>query len=62
MPAASTNTTASATVPKVEINHQQALTRIREALRELRYGEVTLVLQDGFVVQVERKEKTRMTR
>jgi hypothetical protein len=54
--------TAAAAPPRVEINHEQALTRIREALRDLRFGEVTIVLQDGFVVQVERTEKLRMTR
>ena len=51
-----------AQAPRVEINHEQALTRIREALRDLRFGEVTIVLQDGYVVQVERTEKLRLAR
>ena len=48
--------------PRVDINHEQALTRIREALRDLRFGVVTIVLQDGYVVQVERTEKLRLAR
>jgi hypothetical protein len=52
----------AAQAPRVEINHEQALNRIREALRDLRFGEVTIVLQDGYVVQVERTEKLRMSK
>lgn len=37
-----------------------ALSRVREALTGLRYGEVTLIVQDGVVVQVERTEKLRL--
>jgi hypothetical protein len=39
-----------------------ALDRIRTALRGLRYGTVTAVVQDGVVVQVERTEKIRIDR
>jgi hypothetical protein len=38
----------------------EALTRISAALRGLRYGTVTAVVQDGLVVQVERTEKIRL--
>jgi hypothetical protein len=38
----------------------EALGRIGEALRGLRYGTVTAVVQDGVVVQVERTEKIRL--
>ena len=38
---------------------QEALDRIHAALRGLRYGTVTAVVQDGVVVQVERTEKIR---
>lgn len=38
----------------------QALARVREALAGLRYGEVTVIVQDGVVVQVERTEKLRL--
>ena len=39
-----------------------AVDRIRGALRGLRYGTVTAVVQDGIVVQVERTEKIRLER
>ena len=37
-----------------------ALDRIQEALRGLRFGTVTVVIQDGVVVQIERMEKLRL--
>lgn len=39
-----------------------ALDRIREALHGLRFGTVSVIVQDGFVVQVERTEKLRLAR
>ena len=39
-----------------------ALDRIHTALRGLRFGTVTIVMQDGVVVQVERTEKIRLQR
>jgi hypothetical protein len=39
---------------------RNALDRIHSALRGLRYGTVTAVVQDGVVVQVERTEKFRI--
>jgi hypothetical protein len=41
---------------------RDALERIRTALRGLRYGTVTAVVQDGVVVQVDRTEKIRIER
>jgi hypothetical protein len=41
---------------------RDALERIGTALRGLRYGTVTAVVQDGVVVQVERTEKIRLER
>lgn len=38
------------------------LDKLRQALRGLRYGTVTLIVQDGIVVQVDRTEKLRLTR
>ncbi len=40
----------------------QAFERIRDALRGLRFGTVTVIIQDGMVVQVERTEKLRLVR
>jgi len=37
-----------------------AVDRIREALRGLRFGTVNVIVQDGVVVQVERTEKLRL--
>lgn len=42
--------------------HDTALRRIGEALRGLRFGSVLAIVQDGVVVQIERTEKTRLTR
>jgi len=39
-----------------------AVAKVRDALDGLRYGQVTVVVQDGVVVQVERTEKVRLTR
>ena len=39
---------------------REAVDRIQSALRGLRYGTVTVVVQDGVVVQVERTEKIRL--
>jgi hypothetical protein len=41
---------------------EAALRVIRDALRELQFGSVTAVVQDGVVVQVERTEKHRLAR
>ena len=40
----------------------RALDKVRDALDGLRYGEVTVVVQDGLIVQVERTEKVRIVR
>ena len=39
---------------------RDALDRIQTALRGLKYGTVTAVVQDGIVVQVDRTEKIRI--
>ncbi len=41
---------------------QDALARIQAALRGLKFGTVTAVVQDGVIVQVERTEKIRVER
>ena len=46
--------------PKLE--PLQPMREIQEALRDLQFGQVTVVVQDGVVVQVERLEKRRLTR
>jgi hypothetical protein len=39
-----------------------SLQHIAEALKGLRFGTVTVVVQDGVIVQVERTEKRRLPR
>lgn len=39
-----------------------AIARVREALSGLRFGEVTVIVQDGIIVQVERTEKLRLSK
>jgi hypothetical protein len=39
-----------------------ALEQIRDALRGLRYGSLTIQVQDGVVVQIDRTEKRRLQR
>jgi len=34
--------------------------KVRKALREIRYGTVTLVIQDGRVIQIDKSEKIRL--
>ena len=53
---ADTDRTAAAGGPA---SPEQALPKIGDALRGLRYGSVLAIVQDGKVVQIERTEKTR---
>jgi hypothetical protein len=43
-------------------NIRQALDQVHQALRGLRFGEVCVTVQDGFVVQIERTERKRLDR
>jgi hypothetical protein len=45
-----------------ESNTQWALRELETALRGLQYGQVTITVQDGVVVQVERTERRRFQR
>jgi hypothetical protein len=40
----------------------EELSRVREALRGLQFGTVTVIVQDSVVVQVDRTEKIRLPR
>jgi hypothetical protein len=48
--------------PLPEASFRWALRNLEEALRGLRFGIVTLLVQDGVVVQVERTERHRYQR
>ena len=55
--------TSVAASPVADDSHTGvALDRIREALRGLRFGTVSVIVQDGVVVQVERTEKLRLVK
>jgi hypothetical protein len=45
--------------PAAETRIQAALEHIQTALQGLKYGQVTITVQDGVVVLVERTEKKR---
>ena len=41
-------------------DRDETLERVQAALRGIRFGTVTVVIQDGVVVQIERTEKLRL--
>lgn len=43
-----------------DIREEIALEEIRKALRGLRYGCVTVIVQDGVVIQIDRTSKSRL--
>ena len=45
-----------------DVNLRWTMAQIREALRGLRFGSVTLLVQDGVVVQVDRTDRRRYQR
>ncbi|NJD92155.1 MAG: DUF2292 domain-containing protein [Geobacter sp.] len=49
-------------VPSSEQWNRELERHIREALKEIRYGSVTLVVQDGLVIQIDKSEKVRLVR
>jgi hypothetical protein len=42
------------------LSESAAIDQIRESLRGLKYGVVSIIVQDGVVVQIERTEKRRL--
>lgn len=45
-----------------DTSRDEAWTQIRDALRGLQFGTVSIVVQDGVVVQIDRTEKRRIRR
>lgn len=41
-------------------NIEETLDKIKETVESVKYGTVTLVIQDGYVVQIEKNEKIRL--
>jgi hypothetical protein len=54
--------TAPGPAPPEERNAQWAVRELEAALRGLQFGQVTVIVQDGVVVQVERLERRRFQR
>ena len=48
--------------PAADNWHDELERQLREALRAIRFGTVTLVIQDGHVIQIDRSEKIRLKR
>ena len=42
--------------------HADLERQVRDALKVIKYGTVTLVIQDGHVIQIDRNEKIRLKR
>lgn len=41
-------------------NIEETLGKIKDTVESMKYGTVTLVIQDGHVVQIEKNEKIRL--
>ncbi len=52
----------SATSNSHKATSDEVLSQIREALQNLQFGTVSIVVQDGIVVQIDRTEKRRIRR
>ena len=50
------------TVKRPDDRAAWALRQIEDALRGLQFGQITVIVQDGVVVQVERTERRRLAR
>ncbi len=45
---------------KKDSNIDEVLENIKASIETLKYGTVTLVIQDGIVIQIEKNEKIRL--
>lgn len=44
----------------IKDNLDEALNEAKKIINEIKYGSVTLIVQDGVVIQIERQEKIRL--
>ena len=51
--------TTSTTATAGDVIPEQVMQSIRDSLRGLRYGQVTVIVQDGRVIQIDRMERHR---
>jgi hypothetical protein len=47
-------------VKSYEKEHQQLFLKLQEMLKKIEFGSITLVVQDGKVIQIEKNEKHRL--
>lgn len=40
--------------------HEQVFLKLQEMLKDIKFGSITLVVQDGKVIQIEKNEKHRL--
>jgi hypothetical protein len=52
----------SSAAPNPDVDPEAVVPQITEALRGLKFGQVTITVHDGLVVQIERLERTRLKR
>lgn len=43
-----------------EPDEEEVIERVKDALQNLRFGQVTVIVQDGVVVQIDRLERRRL--
>ena len=41
-------------------NIDEGLTKVKEMIRDIRYGNVVLIIQDGKIIQIDKTEKVRL--
>jgi hypothetical protein len=46
--------------PPADTAGDYTLDEVRSSLRNLRYGSVTIIVQDGVIIQIDRTEKRRL--
>ncbi|WP_245741828.1 YezD family protein [Anaerobacillus arseniciselenatis] len=47
-------------VNKFEKEHEKAFLKLQEMLKDIKFGSITLIVQDGKVIQIEKNEKHRL--
>lgn len=45
---------------KWDNNIERSLAKVRELIRDIRYGNVVLIIQDGKIIQIDKTEKIRL--
>jgi hypothetical protein len=45
---------------KKKENYEQALENLKEMISSMKHGSITLVVQDNYVIQMEKNEKIRL--